>query len=195
MKILHQNGFSQQECASFKDTVHGNILKAIKALVEASLAFDIPIEEPDNRQRAEKFNDMDDDAIMSIGKIWTQDMGRDIALLWNDAGIKKTFERRNEFQLDDSTYYYMSDIDRISDTAYIPSQEDVLRTRVKTTGVVEMTYGLKNQTVRMLDVGGQRNERKKWMHCFEGVNAVIFVTSASEYDTKCYEDGETPRLS
>ena len=35
---------------------------------------------------------------------------------------------------------------------------------------------------RFLDVGGQRNERRKWIHCFEGVTALIFVTAISEYD-------------
>lgn len=46
----------------------------------------------------------------------------------------------------------------------------------------------------MIDVGGQRCERKKWIHCFEGVTAIIFVTSLSEYNQKCYEDDETNRM-
>jgi hypothetical protein len=46
----------------------------------------------------------------------------------------------------------------------------------------------------MLDVGGQRNERKKWMHSFESVTAVIFVAAMSEYDQVLYEDGETNRV-
>jgi len=194
MKIMHQNGFSTQECSQYRDTVHGNILKAIKALIENTLAFDIPIEEPENRKRAEKFNDFDDDVIMAISKVWDQEMANDIKMVWHDAGIQKVYTRRNEYQLDDSTYYYMTNIDRIGQPNYVPSQEDVLRTRIKTTGVVEMTYKIKDQTIRLLDVGGQRNERKKWMHCFEGVNAVIFVMSAAEYDMKCYEDNETPRM-
>ena len=35
---------------------------------------------------------------------------------------------------------------------------------------------------RLVDVGGQRNERRKWIHAFEGVTAVIFVAAISEYD-------------
>jgi guanine nucleotide-binding protein G(i) subunit alpha len=46
----------------------------------------------------------------------------------------------------------------------------------------------------MIDVGGQRCERKKWIHCFEGVQCIIFVTSLSEYNQKCYEDDETNRM-
>ena len=32
---------------------------------------------------------------------------------------------------------------------------------------------------RLFDVGGQRSERKKWIHCFEGVTAIIFVVALS----------------
>jgi guanine nucleotide-binding protein G(i) subunit alpha len=46
----------------------------------------------------------------------------------------------------------------------------------------------------MYDVGGQRNERKKWIHCFEGVTAVIFVAAISEYDQKLFEDASTNRM-
>ena len=42
----------------------------------------------------------------------------------------------------------------------------------------------------MLDVGGQRSERKKWIHCFEGVTAIIFCVAMSEYDLVLDEDDE-----
>ena len=44
--------------------------------------------------------------------------------------------------------------------------------------------------VRMFDVGGQRSERKKWIHCFEGVTAIIFIVALSEYDLMLVEDQE-----
>ena len=42
----------------------------------------------------------------------------------------------------------------------------------------------------MFDVGGQRSERKKWIHCFEGVTAIIFCVAMSEYDMMLAEDEE-----
>ncbi|KAF8927588.1 hypothetical protein BGZ58_010296 [Dissophora ornata] len=49
-----------------------------------------------------------------------------------------------------------------------PENEDILRCRVKSTGITETTFHLGLLTYRMFDVGGQRSERKKWIHCFEG---------------------------
>lgn len=46
----------------------------------------------------------------------------------------------------------------------------------------------------MVDVGGQRNERKKWIHCFQDVTAIIFVVAISEYDLKLEEDLVTNRM-
>ena len=59
-------------------------------------------------------------------------------------------------------------ISRISSPGYIPTQQDVLRTRVKTTGIIETNFTFKDLNFKMFDVGGQRSERKKWIHCFEG---------------------------
>ena len=40
----------------------------------------------------------------------------------------------------------------------------------------------------MFDVGGQRSERKKWIHVFDNVNAVLFLVAISGYDHVLVED-------
>ena len=57
-----------------------------------------------------------------------------------------------------------------------------MRTRVRTTGIVEHNFAIGGNEFKMFDVGGQRNERKKWIHCFESVTAVMFVAAISEFD-------------
>ena len=42
--------------------------------------------------------------------------------------------------------------------------------------------------VSMFDVGGQRSERKKWIHCFENVTSIIFCVALSEYDQVLLEE-------
>ncbi len=47
---------------------------------------------------------------------------------------------------------------------------------------------------RVVDVGGQRSERRKWIQCFDDVRAVLFVCALSGYDMTLFEDGKTVRL-
>ena len=70
----------------------------------------------------------------------------------------------------------------------MPTDQDILRSRVKTTGITETTFKVGELTYKLFDVGGQRSERKKWIHCFENVTALVFLVSLSEYDQMLYED-------
>lgn len=83
---------------------------------------------------------------------------------------------------------YFNAIDRMADPAYLPTDQDILRSRVKTTGITETMFKVGELTYRLFDVGGQRSERKKWIHCFENVTALVFLVSLSEYDQMLYED-------
>ena len=61
-------------------------------------------------------------------------------------------------------------------------------------GIVETNIKRGNLSLSLIDVGGQRSERKKWWHCFDCVNAVIFVTAISEYDQFLNEDPTVNRM-
>ncbi|XP_017463777.1 PREDICTED: guanine nucleotide-binding protein G(k) subunit alpha-like, partial [Rhagoletis zephyria] len=88
----------------------------------------------------------------------------------------------------------LNSLDRICQADYCPSQQDVLRTRVKTTGIVEVNFKFKGLLFRIFDVGGQRSERKKWIHCFEDVTAIVFCVALSAYDLLLAEDDEVNRM-
>jgi guanine nucleotide-binding protein G(i) subunit alpha len=89
---------------------------------------------------------------------------------------------------------YFDSIDRIAAPDYIPNDQDVLRSRVKTTGITETTFIIGDLTYRMFDVGGQRSERKKWIHCFENVTTILFLVAISEYDQLLFEDETVNRM-
>lgn len=117
-----------------------------------------------------------------------------IKSLWEDPGIQECYNRKREYQLSDSTKYYLNDLDRITDAAYLPSQQDVLRVRVPTTGIIEYPFDLENVVFRMVDVGGQRSERRKWIHCFEDVTSIMFLSALSEYDQVLVESAYENRM-
>lgn len=87
-----------------------------------------------------------------------------------------------------SLYSYFDSLDRIFGHDYIPDDQDILRSRLKTTGITEAEFNLGSLTYRMFDVGGQRSERKKWIHCFENVTALLFLVAISGYDQCLVED-------
>lgn len=123
------------------------------------------------------------DIAQAIKKLWTQ-----------DKGIKQCFTRSNEFQLEGSASYYFDNVEKFADPNYVCTDEDILRGRIKTTGITENEFNIKNAKFKVLDAGGQRSERKKWIHSFEGITAVFFVLAMSEYDQMLFEDERVNRM-
>jgi hypothetical protein len=70
---------------------------------------------------------------------------------------------------------FFSAIQRLADPAYLPTEEDVLRARLQSTGITETRFNVGGLPIHMFDVGGQRNERRKWMHCFERCVAFVLL--------------------
>ena len=122
------------------------------------------------------------------------ELGLAIKELWKDEGIMETWSRRAEFQIVESVKYYFNEIERIMKDDYIATQQDMLMARVRTSGIVTERYVIDDARFEMYDVGGQRNERKKWIHCFDDVTAIIFVAALSEYDQVLFEDTSTNRM-
>ena len=87
-----------------------------------------------------------------------------------------------------SLLYYYADLDRFFKRSYVPSEEDVVHSHVRTTGIYETLFRLRDHDMLVVDVGGQRSERRKWIHCFQNVTCVLFAVSLSGYDQCLVED-------
>jgi GTPase SAR1 family protein len=114
--------------------------------------------------------------------------------MWEHKSTQAAFDRKSEFQLNDSADYYFNQVVVLANPSYLPSEQDVLRSRVRTTGIVQTDFKIKGLDFAMFDVGGQRNERRKWIHAFDDVNSVIFVAALSEFDQVLYEDETQNRM-
>lgn len=79
-------------------------------------------------------------------------------------------------------------VDRIFGWCFTPTVEDIINCRMRTTGIIETRYDMARLSFTITDVGGQRNERRKWIHSFEAVTAVLFVCALNHYACVLFED-------
>ncbi|TRY66038.1 hypothetical protein DNTS_025760 [Danionella cerebrum] len=144
MRIIHGSGYTDEDKKSFIKLVHQNMLSAMQSMVRAMDTLKIAYSNSDNQAHAALVNDIEVDKIMSLDEAQVDA----IRSLWSDSGIQECYERRREYQLTDSAKYYLSDLERISDSGYVPTEQDILRVRVPTTGIIEYPFDLDNVIFR-----------------------------------------------
>lgn len=188
MQILDANGLSVQDRMQKIDLVRQNTLQAIHMLCEAVDTYKLEWQRELSQEYADGLRQIRLENVCLEHK-------EQINYLWDDSTINKdALAFASEINLLDSACYFLDRINETFDTSYVPSEQDVLRTRAPTCGVAQHTFSWGEMDVNVFDVGGQRGQRKKWINCFEDVTAVIFVASLSEYDQKLEEDNESNRM-
>lgn len=177
-------------------SLHQNIVDSMKALLAAARTFGYNDELDDDSLKTEEMLQSYDE-----NERLTPEMGERIARLFSSPTIQKTFDRRSEFWLLDSFIYYMKHLERICADEYVPTEEDAVMARIRTTGIVNSELEQRIEKVdpnepdvlrfQVVDVGGQRNERKKWMHCFDDVRAILFIVNLAGYNQVLFEVSES----
>jgi GTPase SAR1 family protein len=190
MKILFGEGFSMEDKMEAKIQININIFDSMVNLCNAVEDLGLFGELQDTRS-FEQFLSI---AERSNPEHISKQNAKMITRLWQDPAIQKAWSMRASFQVLEAASSFLDRVEEISSDGFIPSEHDILLARVKTTGIKEDRYNIHGSIFEMYDVGGQRNERRKWMHCFDGVNAVIFVAALSEYDQTLFEDDVTNRM-
>jgi guanine nucleotide-binding protein G(o) subunit alpha len=185
---IYGKGYPESERKTFIPIIYNNIITTMKTLCAQSATY-APIQDPQllgikNYIENELKGDEDIE----------ENLAANIQALWLSPEIQETYKNRAHYHLTDSAAYFNDRIIEVGADNYLPTEQDVLRSRVRTTGIVENEFEIDGNQFKMFDVGGQRNERKKWIHCFENVTAVLFVAAISEYDQMLYEDENTNRI-
>lgn len=196
IKIIHESYFTKDECLEYKPVVHNNTIQSLVAIIKGMNKLTISLDDPTKMDDVQYFVESVVAAEKAESRMpdITSDLARAMQSLWEDKGVQRCFIRSNEYQLNDSAGYFLDSLPRISAPDYVPTQQDVLRTRVKTTGIIETKFRYKGLLFKLFDVGGQRSERSKWIHCFNGVTAIIFCVALSDYDLNLYEDEKVNRM-
>ncbi|XP_029573531.1 guanine nucleotide-binding protein subunit alpha-14-like [Salmo trutta] len=178
MRIIHGAGYSEEDKRGYTKLVYQNIFTAMQSMIHAMETLNIPFLEAQNKGYASMLSEVEVDMVNDLERGHVDA----IRSLWRDGGVQECYARRREYQLSDAAKYYLSDLDRIAKASYLPTEQDILRVRVPTTGIIEYHFDMEEVIFRMVDVGGQRSERRKWIHCFENITSIIFLAALSEYD-------------
>jgi len=197
MKIIQLNGgYTQKELEQFRPIIYNNLISQMKVLVGAAEKMAVPLKE-ENKGNIARVNEAP-----ATAAGWSTDVGHSIKALWGDPGVQTVYSKKDSdanhktvhFHINDSAFYFFENLERYLTPDFLPTEQDALRARVRSTGIEEAEFKFQDLSFKMVDVGGQRSERRKWIHCFDEVTAILFVCGLSEYDQFLREDETQMRM-
>ncbi|KAH7882371.1 guanine nucleotide binding protein, alpha subunit [Phlebopus sp. FC_14] len=126
----------------------------------------------------------------------------DMIRLWADPTIRKLMEME-KMRPEEMAGFFLDALERVTSPRYVPTDDDILRARLKTVGVSEHSFTMKAGPLgsamshhwRVYDVGGQRSLVAAWVPYFDDMNAIIFLAPVSCFDQVLQEDPSVNRLA
>ena len=207
MRLIHRVPFSSQEVESYRQLIFNNLTHGLKYVLDSmeDMQLEVSAENSEYIELIESASDLRD------GEIFPRHFYEPLRGLWNDKGVQRAWDRGNEAALPEkytpfrfvppqllsgcvfSLSYFFSDLDRLFQPDYVPTEQDIVRCRARTIGITETVFQLRDHEMLMVDVGGQKSERRKWIHCFQDVTSILFLVSLSGYDQCLVEDKDAVR--
>jgi len=191
MKMIHVQGFEDQEREEiYVPAVVENVIHLLQGFLQCARKNNIPVSD----QHQEIITKLAADILYDKS---TQAMYPQLLALWDDKGIQEVAHNRiQDLSLDliDTASYWVQNHKRILSPDYSPTVDDIIKCRTKTSGIADLCFSMDGVEFRLIDVGGQRSERKKWISCFQNLTAILFVVALSEYDQKLREDSDVNRM-
>jgi len=177
---LYAEGFDEDKLRLYRRVIIGNITDLAELMIEEMAGTGGYQEE-----------------VISLKQVLdTADRGGDyfdpkladaLMKFWKKPSVQSFFRDSDKWLKNDSWKHFFDKLGTITKPNYQPTAEDIFRCRTKTTGIYELKFTIIDKAKRkytyvLTDVGGQRSERNKWIHCFEGVMAVIFFVDLNGFN-------------
>lgn len=190
MRLIHKIPFNEHEIEMYRQLVFNNLTRGMQALLEAMEDMELKLAE-ENHDYIDLIENAPD---LRDGEAFPESFYQPLLSLWQDPNVQKAWSRGNEAALPENLTYFFSDIDRLFDPEYVPQEQDIVHCRARTIGITETTFHLRDHEMQMVDVGGQKSERRKWIHCFQDVTSILFLVSLSGYDQCLVEDKDANQM-
>ncbi|KAI0773014.1 G-protein alpha subunit [Trametes elegans] len=121
----------------------------------------------------------------------------DIVTLWEDTIVQNVLKKHN-VRLQDMPGFFLNDAGRVAAISYEPTDDDIVRARVRTLGVEEHHFTMESGALPgtewyIYDVGGSRSVRQHWVPYFDDVQAIIFLAPLA-FNLTLEEDAKVNRL-
>ncbi|KAL7750953.1 guanine nucleotide-binding protein subunit alpha [Sorochytrium milnesiophthora] len=198
MQLIYGSGFSDADRTALRHGIYQNVIDGLQKVLSSAAIIA-------NTQPSDQPLDIAEEDQQALNAVAAQSSNGRLEALPNSftqtalnisrsTVAQKVMARANEFQIVESTSYFMEHLQRIVNPNYLPTDQDILQMRIRTTAIMEKRYCIDGLQYAIIDVGGQRSERRKWLHCFESVTSIIFVIAVSEYDQVLEEDDTVNRL-
>merc|ERR1712228_1047955 len=184
LKVIHGSGFGADEFVESKQRIRSNCVLGILVLLKKSQE----LYDQNNELNADCFINIDGDEdrkyiineVKNVLKFSAEsfeeedkikddliDLGASIKCLWQLPEIQCTYSKRQSFSIIENLDYFLNKTETIFHPKYEVLAEDHLKCRIRTTGMILADYVINKVRFHIYDVGGQRNERKKWIHLFD----------------------------
>ncbi|KAJ6233009.1 g protein alpha i subunit [Anaeramoeba flamelloides] len=191
MQILYYDGFDEETQNHYRNAIRSQLRANTGLLIEVVDTLEIKLKKK-TKLNVEKFIRLNE--FQNEDMFITEELADCIESVWKDKSIKKAFDERYDFQIPDSASWFFDKTSEIASENYIPTDQDILSCRIPTTGINQIQFKVKEHNWNIIDVGGQRNERKKWLHQFEECTILLYLVAMNEYNQTLYEKEGINRL-
>jgi GTPase SAR1 family protein len=107
--------------------------------------------------------------------------------LWGESVIQSAFRHKDETIIPDHMEYFFEQVQTVMADGYAPTDEDILRARIRSIGIDSVNFSIAGAEIRIFDVGGQQSERSKWEEVLGRSSGVIFCVSFADFDKPMFE--------
>ncbi|KAM0752822.1 guanine nucleotide binding protein, alpha subunit [Meredithblackwellia eburnea MCA 4105] len=190
-RLKYDAPYSKEDRVEFRSIILSNTIQSMVAVLDAMPDFEIKLA---SHQELDWSNQILDEQ-HTVGEQPSESFIASLGNLCKTLAVKECLKRSSEFQLNDSAPYFFENFERFSRPDFLPTDDDILRSRVRTVGIREERFNVEGRVFKILDVGGQRSERRKWIACFENVDVLLFVFAINEFDQQLREDETANRFT
>jgi hypothetical protein len=214
--IFNCDTFHVEEREHYKHTIYANVFHTLYFVDVDIVSNNVILSSPELHTYLNEISILvqeNNSLILSAANHYTVEMHDKVKKILQcpmfQLSLKNVMEIYNVLRVPYGVSRFMKNIDRLHPTSFKPNLDDILCSRRKTTGIVQVQSKFLGTKLRVSLTGGQRNERKKWIHLYEGecsefllscinflfidISVILNVVSIAEYDLLCYEDEATNR--